>query len=35
MMSHTHQSAPTPCIEANGIRLAYRRFGRQRNNGDA
>jgi hypothetical protein len=27
MMSHTHRTAPTPCIEANGIRFAYRRFG--------
>jgi pimeloyl-ACP methyl ester carboxylesterase len=28
MMSHTHQTAPTQCVEANGIRFAYRRFGR-------
>jgi hypothetical protein len=27
MMSHTHQSAPTSCVEANGTRLAHRRFG--------
>jgi hypothetical protein len=26
-MSHTQQTAPTPCIEAKGIRFAYRRFG--------
>jgi pimeloyl-ACP methyl ester carboxylesterase len=28
MMSHTHQTAPTQCVEANGIRFAYRRFGK-------
>lgn len=27
-MTHTHQTAPTRFIEANGIRFAYRRFGR-------
>jgi pimeloyl-ACP methyl ester carboxylesterase len=27
-MSHTHQTAPTQFVEANGIRLAYRRFGK-------
>jgi pimeloyl-ACP methyl ester carboxylesterase len=26
-MTHTHQTAPTQFVEANGIRLAYRRFG--------
>lgn len=26
---HTHQTAPTQYIEANGIRFAYRRFGKQ------
>src|SRR2546427_12215326 len=25
---HTHQTAPTQFIEANGIRFAYRRFGK-------
>jgi pimeloyl-ACP methyl ester carboxylesterase len=29
-MTHTHQTAPTQFIEANGIRFAYRRFGRAR-----
>jgi pimeloyl-ACP methyl ester carboxylesterase len=28
MALHTHQTAPTQYIEANGIRFAYRRFGR-------
>src|ERR1700721_534575 len=28
MMIHTHQTAPTQCVEANGIRFAYRRFGK-------
>ena len=28
MMIHTHQTAPTQFVEANGIRFAYRRFGR-------
>src|SRR3984893_9487374 len=28
MTQHTHQTAPTRFIEANGIRFAYRRFGR-------
>jgi hypothetical protein len=28
MSNHTHQTAPTRFIEANGIRFAYRRFGR-------
>jgi pimeloyl-ACP methyl ester carboxylesterase len=27
MTQHTHQSAPTQYVEANGIRYAYRRFG--------
>jgi pimeloyl-ACP methyl ester carboxylesterase len=27
-MIHTHQTAPTQFVEANGIRFAYRRFGR-------
>src|SRR6202171_2696457 len=27
IMIHTHQSAPTQFVEANGIRFAYRRFG--------
>jgi pimeloyl-ACP methyl ester carboxylesterase len=27
-MVHTHQSAPTQFVEANGIRFAYRRFGK-------
>jgi pimeloyl-ACP methyl ester carboxylesterase len=26
-MVHTHQTAPTQFVEANGIRFAYRRFG--------
>src|SRR5712671_4838502 len=26
-MVHTHQTAPTRFVEANGIRFAYRRFG--------
>jgi len=28
MTKHNHQTAPTRFIEANGIRFAYRRFGR-------
>jgi len=28
MTAHTHQAAPTQYVEANGIRFAYRRFGR-------
>jgi pimeloyl-ACP methyl ester carboxylesterase len=28
MTHHTHQSAPTQYVEANGVRFAYRRFGR-------
>src|ERR1700720_3670208 len=28
IMIHTHQTAPTQFVEANGIRFAYRRFGR-------
>src|SRR5271163_3670136 len=28
MMIHTHQTAPTHYVEANGIRFAYRRFGK-------
>src|ERR1700686_3584080 len=27
MTYHSHQTAPTQFVEANGIRLAYRRFG--------
>jgi hypothetical protein len=27
-MIHTHQTAPTQFVEANGIRLGYRRFDR-------
>ena len=27
MIRHTHQTAPTQFVEANGIRFAYRRFG--------
>ena len=27
MTAHTHQTAPTQYVEANGIRFAYRRFG--------
>jgi len=27
MTQHTHQTAPTQFVEANGIRFAYRRFG--------
>src|SRR5438132_2787784 len=26
-MNHTHQTAPTQFVEANGVRFAYRRFG--------
>src|ERR1700724_347505 len=28
IMIHTHQTAPTLIVEANGIRFAYRRFGK-------
>ncbi|TCV94674.1 pimeloyl-ACP methyl ester carboxylesterase [Luteibacter rhizovicinus] len=28
MSSHTHQTAPTRYVDANGIRFAYRRFGK-------
>src|ERR1700730_10611718 len=28
MMIHTHNTAPTQFVEANGIRFAYRRFGK-------
>jgi pimeloyl-ACP methyl ester carboxylesterase len=28
MTEHTHQTAPTQYVEANGIRFAYRRFGK-------
>jgi pimeloyl-ACP methyl ester carboxylesterase len=28
MTTHTHQTAPTRFVEANGIRFAYRRFGK-------
>jgi len=27
MTIHSHQTAPTQFVEANGIRFAYRRFG--------
>src|SRR5712664_1226925 len=27
-MNHTHRTAPTQFVEANGIRFAYRRFGK-------
>jgi len=27
-MIHTHQTAPTQFVEANGIRVAYGRFGK-------
>jgi hypothetical protein len=27
MTQHSHQTAPTQFVEANGIRFAYRRFG--------
>ena len=29
MSSYTHQTAPTKFVEANGIKFAYRRFGKQ------
>src|SRR6202020_1022359 len=29
IMIHTHQTAPTQFVEANGIRFAYRRFGKE------
>lgn len=28
MTNYTHQTAPTQFVEANGIRFAYRRFGK-------
>jgi len=28
MTQHTHQTAPTQFVDANGIRFAYRRFGK-------
>jgi hypothetical protein len=28
MNNYTHQTAPTQFVEANGIRFAYRRFGK-------
>ena len=28
MITYTHQTAPTQFVEANGIRFAYRRFGK-------
>src|ERR1700677_1029366 len=28
MTTHNHQTAPTQYVEANGIRFAYRRFGK-------
>ena len=27
-MTYTHETAPTQYVEANGIRFAYRRFGK-------
>src|ERR1700704_1436264 len=27
MTTHTHRTAPTQYVEANGVRFAYRRFG--------
>jgi hypothetical protein len=29
MSNHTHHTAPTQSVEANGIRFAYRRFGKK------
>jgi pimeloyl-ACP methyl ester carboxylesterase len=29
MTTQTHQTAPTQFVEANGIRFAYRRFGKE------
>jgi len=29
LTAHTHQTAPTQFVEANGIRFAYRRFGKE------
>ncbi|RXH58512.1 alpha/beta fold hydrolase [Granulicella sibirica] len=29
MSNHTHHTAPTQFVEANGIRFAYRRFGKR------
>src|ERR1700739_3871822 len=29
MTLHSHQTAPTQFVEANGIRFAYRRFGKR------
>ena len=31
MTTHTHQTSPTQYVQANGIRFAYRRFGKQGN----
>jgi hypothetical protein len=28
MIQHSHQTAPTQFVKANGIRFAYRRFGK-------
>src|SRR5271163_4184385 len=28
IMMHSHQTAPTQFVEANGVRFAYRRFGK-------
>ena len=28
MTTHTHETAPTQFVEANGVRFAYRRFGK-------
>jgi hypothetical protein len=32
-MIHAHQTAPTQFVEANGIRFAYRRFGKAQSKG--
>jgi hypothetical protein len=29
MSNYTHQTAPTQFVEANGVRFAYRRFGKK------
>jgi hypothetical protein len=28
MIQHSHQTAPTQLVDVNGIRFAYRRFGK-------
>ena len=30
MSNHTHETVPTKFVEANGVRYAYRRFGKAR-----